>query len=85
MSQSTQIDVLAQVLDPFAARLTPEVARRIVNLRADARAQARLDELADKASEGELTPREKREYDKYLEAWHFVTVLQAKARRVLSG
>ncbi len=62
---------------------TPEVARRIVDLRADAQTQARLDELADKANEGKLSPEEESEYDNYLEAFHLVTILQAKARRVL--
>ena len=61
---------------------TPEVAGRVVNLRADAQTQARLDELADKANEGTLSRQEEAEYDN-LEAFHLVTVLQAKARRVL--
>ena len=63
--------------------LTPEVATRVVNLRADAPTQARVDELADKANEGQLSPAEQREYDRYLEAFHFVTILQAKARTFL--
>jgi hypothetical protein len=83
MTQFTEADVLDRVLDPFADCLTPEVAERIVRLRADAKTQARLDELADRANEGRLTLREKAEYDKYLEAFHFITILQAKARRLL--
>ena len=85
MSQFTEADLLDRVLDPFADCLTPEVAERIVRLRADAETQARLDELADRASEGGLTFREKAEYDTYLEAFHFITILQAKARRLLPG
>jgi hypothetical protein len=83
MSQSTQTDVLDRVLDPFTDCLTPEVAERIVDLRADAQTQARVDELADKANEGQLSPHERAEYDRYRDAFHFVTILQAKARRLL--
>lgn len=75
--------ILDQVLDPFTECLTPEVAQRIVALRADAQTQARVDELADKANEGQLTEAERAEYDKYREAFHFVTILQAKARTFL--
>jgi hypothetical protein len=63
--------------------LTPEVATNLVNLRADVKTQGRLDELADKANEGQLSPEEQAEYDRYLDAFHFVTILQAKARTLL--
>jgi hypothetical protein len=75
--------VLDRVLEPFTECLKPEVARRIVDLRARAVDQARVDELADKANEGELTADERAEYDKYREAFHFVTILQAKAGSLL--
>ena len=45
--------------------------------------QARVDQLADKANEGELSNDERAEYDKFREAFHFVTILQAKARTLL--
>lgn len=83
MSSSTQFDVLDRVLEPFMECLTPEVAQRIVNLRADTPMQARIDELADKANEGLLSVKEKAEYDRYRDAFHFVTIVQARARRLL--
>jgi len=42
--------------------------------------QARVDELASKANEDRLSERERAEYDTYRSAFHFVTILQAKAR-----
>ena len=63
--------------------LTPEVAERLVQFRADAGTQTRLDELAEKANEGCLSDQERREYETYISAIDFVTVLQAKARTVL--
>jgi hypothetical protein len=76
-------DVLDRVLDPFMDCLTPEVAKRVANLRADAETQARLDDLAQRANEGQLSPDDQATYDRFLDAFHFVTILQAKAREVL--
>jgi hypothetical protein len=83
MNESAPTNVLDRVLDPFTDCLTPEVAQRIVQLRADSDTQARLDLLADKANEGKLSAAEQAEYDKFLEAFHFITILQAKARTLL--
>jgi hypothetical protein len=71
------------LLDPVGEFLTPDVARRLVDYRADAATQTRIDELAEKCNEGQLTASERREYDTYIAAIDFVTFLQAKARTVL--
>lgn len=76
-------EVLDRLLDPVAACLTADVARRIAALRADAATQTRLDDLADKAAEGGLTPAEREEYATYVEALDLVALLQAKARAVV--
>lgn len=82
MSGSDQ-SILDRVLEPITGCLTPDVAAKLVAARADANTQARVDELADKANEGTLSSEERAEYDRYREAFHFVTVLQAKARKLL--
>ena len=74
---------LDRILDPLGACLTREVAGRLVALRADADTQARVDALAEKANEGLLSTRELAEYEACRSAFHFITVLQAKARRFL--
>lgn len=79
----THTNILDRVLDPFAGCLTPEVARRIADLRADPDTQTRVDELAAKANEGMLTDPERAEYETYRSAFHFVTILQSKARAFL--
>lgn len=84
MSDLSSTSVLDRVLDPVMECFTPEVARRLADLRADAQLQARVDELAGKANEGQLSAEEQAEYDKYREGYHLVTVLQAKARRFLN-
>ncbi len=83
MSSSPPDSLLDRVLDPFTECLTAEVAERIVNLRADAQTQARVDELADKANEGALSTEEESEYDMYRDAFHFITMVQAKARTLV--
>ena len=56
--------LLDRVLEPFVECLTREAAQKLVNLRAEPQAQARLDELADKANEGQLSAEERAEYDR---------------------
>jgi hypothetical protein len=75
--------VLNRMLDPLARILTPEVARKLVNLRFDSIAQARIDKLARKCNEGALTESERREYETYVYVIDFIAILQAKARALL--
>lgn len=77
--------LLDSIIEPFADCLTPQSAERIVRLRADEVLQARVDLLADKANLGELTDLERAEYDRYLAAFHFVTLMQLRARRFLGS
>ena len=72
------------MLEPVADILTPEVARGIVDMRADPQLQARLDELASKANDGQLTEAEQQEYEDYVDAIDFIGIFQAKARAVLA-
>jgi hypothetical protein len=75
--------VLDRLLDPISRCLTPDSARALVALRADAVAQARISELAEKCNEGQLTPGEQREYETYVHVGNVVAILQAKARLLL--
>ena len=76
---------LARLLEPVGRCLTPDVARELVNLRADPAMQERLDELADKSTEGTLTDDEREEYETYVHAIDFIAILQAQARNLLNG
>jgi hypothetical protein len=75
--------VLERLLDPFDRILTPEVARKLVHLRFDSAAQARIRKLAQKCNDGKLTDSERREYETYVYAIDFIAILQAKARALL--
>ncbi len=76
--------LLERLLDPISQALTPAVARKLAALRADPALQARLEELADKCTEGQLSGEGRAEYETYVRAIEFIAVLQAKARQLLS-
>jgi hypothetical protein len=59
-------------------------ARKLAAMRARPEEQARIDELADKANDGLLTPQERAEYEAYIDAIDVISILQAKARSVLA-
>lgn len=75
--------VLHRLLDPLGRILSPEVAHRLVRLRFDQKARARIDKLARKCNEGKLTEAERSEYETYVYAIDFIAILQAKARALL--
>ena len=64
--------------------LDRQSAESLLRLRADAEMQGRIEELADKCTEGELTPEERDEYEAMIRVGNFVAILQAKARRLLA-
>lgn len=84
MNQTQDPLVLDRLLEPIGRIPTPEVARRLVALRAEPEVQERLDLLADRCTEGTLTQDEQHEYDIYLKYVSFIGILQAKARRRLA-
>lgn len=76
--------VMERILDPVGRCLTPEVARALVSLHAEPEVVARIDYLARKCNEGELTPEERDEYEACVHAIEVVSLLQARARAVLA-
>jgi len=85
MEEITESAILDKMLEPVARCFTPAVAQQIAELRADQVTQARIDELAVKSNEGDLTDAEKREYGAYVDAIDLIGILQAKARTVLAS
>jgi hypothetical protein len=78
-------EIFEQALDPFVECLTLESAGKIAALRAAPAVQARLDQLAERANEGSLTHDERIEYERFRAAFHFITLLQSKAREHLKA
>ena len=61
----------------------PEKAEEIVEFRADPELLARVEELARKSTEGELSDAERAEYAGYARANKFVAILQRQARELI--
>lgn len=85
MTRTLATKTLDRLMEPVGRALTPELARELVELRADAVAQARIDDLAGKCNEGTLSVEELAEYDEIVGAIHLIGILQRKARRYLSA
>lgn len=83
MRNPSNTAVLDEIFEPVSRCLTLDVARRIASLRATPKMQSRLDELADKSSEGTLTDAERDEYESRVRALNFIGVLQAQARDIV--
>lgn len=64
---------------------TPEVAKSLIQLRADPDLQARMDELAAKCNEGTLTSEEREEYQTSIRFANYLAIIQAKARKLLKA
>ena len=81
---SSQISALERLLRPLSQNLNLELARALVGLQADAETQVRYDELADKRSEGQLTPAELAELESIVCANTLLGVLKTQARAFLA-
>lgn len=81
MSTTSYLD---RFLDPITEALTPEVARRIADLRANDELQAEIDVLREKANAGALNPDEEAVYKDFAEAVDLISIVQSKARRFLA-
>jgi hypothetical protein len=84
MSTPVLPSMIEHLLRPIEQSMPPEAARWLIGIRADDELQERYDELADKNTEGTITPEELSELEQYVLASEFIGLMQAKARRVLS-
>ena len=63
----------------------PEKAEAVLRFRAAPELQARIEELAGKSTEGQLTETEKAEYAGYVRANKFIAILQRQARQLIGA
>ena len=77
-------ELLENSLHTMAECLTPQSARRIVAMKASEEVQQRIDELADKCNEGDLSAGERAEYEMFVWVGQYISGLQASARKMLA-
>jgi len=63
----------------------PEKADAVIGFRADPELQARIEELAQKSTEGDLTEDERAEYAGYVRANKFVAILKRQAQQIANS
>ena len=76
--------ILDGLLELVSRCFNREAARALIALQVGEREQARVEELAAKCNEGQLTSEEQGEYEAYVHASTLIGILQSKARRVLT-
>jgi hypothetical protein len=69
---------------PLLEKLLPEKLSDVLSFKPDPKLQQRIDQLAGKSTEGELTNEERAEYEGYVRANKFIAVLRREALK-LSG
>lgn len=67
---------------PVAEMVFPDKARVVLGFRPDPEFQARIEELAAKSTEGQLSEAEREEYAGYVRANKFIAILKRLAREV---
>ena len=80
---SVVLGVDDSLLESAARCLDADSVRALGALELEPAAMARLDLLAQKANEGQLTSDEAREYDRFIELGDIVATLRLKAERQL--
>jgi hypothetical protein len=73
------------LFEPLSLCFDAESSRRIADFHIDSAVQAKIDILAQKANDGELTESERDEYEAFINAADFISILKSKARRHLTA
>ena len=80
--ESTAFD---RAVRPFLQLLLPEKVDVVLNFQPEPAVQERIEELACKSTEDELSELERSEYEGYVRANKFIAILQKQARRLLGS
>ncbi len=85
MSPAIDMSAFDRATDPVVRIFSADQARQLAEYRSDAALQSRIEELAEKSNEGQLTDKERAEYAGYVQANKFVAMLQVQARKLLAS
>jgi len=80
-----EIDAFERGVGPVLRIVLPEKAEAVLRFRAAPELRARIEELAGKSTEGQLTETERAEYAGYVRANKFIAILQRQARQLIGA
>ncbi len=84
MATSSESASFEQGIRPLMEILIPGRAEAILGFQPDPQLQARIDDLAEKSTEGLLTEAERDEYAGFIRANKFVAILKRQARHLVN-
>ena len=84
MQATSETLAFEQAIRPLMEIVLVDKKDAIIGFRAHPRVQARIEELAQKSTEGQLTDDERAEYAGFVRANKFVAILKRQARRLAS-
>ncbi|PYT03386.1 MAG: hypothetical protein DMF60_18530 [Acidobacteria bacterium] len=82
MPATPETEAFDRGVRPVLQIVLSEKTQAVLNFRAAPELQARIEELAGKSTEGQLSEAEKAEYAGYVRANKFVAILQRQAREL---
>ncbi len=84
MSNTVEFGALEKLVRPISHKLSEELARALIAVQPDEEAQNRFDLLAEKNTEGTLSPEERNELEALVRANTFLQILKLEARVALA-
>ena len=85
MQATPEIDAFERGVGPVLRIVLPEKAEAVLRFRAAPELRARIEELAGKSTEGQLTETERAEHAGYVRANKFIATLQRQARQLIGA
>ena len=85
MTATPETEAFERGVRPVLQIVLPEKAEAVLKFRPDPKLLARIEQLAGKSTEGQLTEKEKAEYAGYVRANKFVAILRREARQLVGS
>ena len=84
MATGFDVSAFDRATEPLFSLFTPEQTRAIAAFHGEEKVTKRIEELAAKSSQGQITDDERAEYEAYTSAHLVISLMQGKARRRLA-
>jgi hypothetical protein len=81
----TEADILEEIIAPFSAHLSPELASVLLRLKFDGAATRKIRNLLQQNNRGNITAEDRILLERYLRVGRMLDLIQAKARLALTN